>query len=139
MKVEILALEDLKTYKALIDECFGSGNDLEQYEKYHKTPAYTIFVVKDGDEIIGSATQYIIDLFTFNFQPCVMIFNVAVKTGFRRKGVARKLLEHIVEKAKMEGFHSISLTCLDSAYPAHRLYEDVGFSKANSVKYEMYL
>ncbi len=64
MKVEILALEDLKTYKALIDECFGSGNDLEQYEKYHKTPAYTIFVVI----IILNLLDYTTDLDKFHFQ-----------------------------------------------------------------------
>jgi len=35
MIVELLKSEDLKSYKELIDECFGSSNNLEQYEKYH--------------------------------------------------------------------------------------------------------
>ncbi|MCL2851582.1 MAG: GNAT family N-acetyltransferase [Defluviitaleaceae bacterium] len=135
--VEILKYEDLVSYKALIDECFGSSNDLDQYKKYRENQAYTIFVVKDGEEIIGSATQYAVELFTFGFQPCVMIFNVAVKPKHRNKNIAKELMEHIIENAKAEGYGSISLTCLDDAYPAHKLYESVGFKRANSVKYDL--
>ena len=137
MIVELLKSEDLKSYKELIDECFGSSNNLEQYEKYHQNEVYKIFVIKEGSKIIGSATQYTIDLFTFGFQPCLMIFNVAVKAAYRKKNIAKKLLEHMIENAKLEGYHSISLTCLDSAYPAHRLYESIGFVKASSIKYQL--
>jgi len=137
--VEILKSEDLGPYKSLIDECFGSSNDLAQYERYEENQVYTIFVVKDGNEIVGSATTYAIDLFTFDFQPCLMVFNVAVKADYRRKKIARQLVEHVIEDAKAKGYKSISLTCLDSAVPAHKLYESVGFKKANSIKYNMYL
>ena len=137
MIVELLKSEDLKSYKELIDECFGSSNNLEQYEKYHQNEVYKIFVIKEGSKIVGSATQYAIDLFTFDFQPCLMIFNVAVKAAYRKKNIAKKLLEYMIENAKLEGYHSISLTCLDSAYPAHRLYESVGFVKASSIKYQL--
>jgi len=137
MVVEILKSEDLKSYKELIDECFGVSNNLDLYKKYYKNQNYKIFVIKDGNRIIGSATQYAIDLFTFSFQPCLMIFNVAVKVAYRNKMIAKKLLKYIIENARSEGYHSISLTCLDNAYAAHRLYESVGFVKANSIKYHM--
>ena len=42
-----------------------------------------------------------------------------------------------IKNAKKNGYRSISLTCLDTAYPAHRLYESMGFKKAGSVKYDM--
>jgi len=137
--VEILKPKDLTSYKTLIDGCFGSSNDLERYKKYCENQVYTIFVIKDGNEIVGSATQYIIDLFTFRFQPCLMIFNVAVKADYRRKGIAQELLEYIIENAKQDGYNSISLTCLDDAYSAHKLYESLGFKKASSIKYDLYL
>ncbi len=139
MKVEILKPEDLRSYKELIDECFGSSNNLEQYQKYNVNKYYTVFVVKDGNEIAGSVTQYVVDLFTFSFQPCLMLFNIAVKPKYRRKNIGRTILEYIIENAKKEGYASISLTCLDNAYPAHKLYEEVGFVKAGSVKFEMVL
>ena len=135
--IEILKFEDLGSYKELIDECFGSSNDLEKYKQYHENHSYKIFVIKDGGKIVGSATQYVIDLFTFEFQPCLMIFNVAVSAAYREKGFAKNLLEYMIENAKTEGLNSISLTCLDSAYPAHSLYESVGFKKTDSIKYHM--
>ena len=136
--IEVLKPEDIISYKILIDDCFGSNNDLEQYKKYQKNNAYTIWVVKDKNEVVASATQYSIDLFTFVFQPSLMIFNVATRADYRRKNIARDLLEHIIENAKAAGYNSISLTCLDNAYPAHKLYESVGFKKAGSVKYDLY-
>ena len=139
MKIELLRAEDITLYKDLIDECFGTSNDIESYKDYRENKAYQIFVVKKDGLIIGSVTQYALALFTFDFQPCLMLFNVAVKAAYRKQNIAKLLLEHVIEKAKLDGYRSISLTCLDTAYPAHRLYESVGFKKANSLKYDMYL
>ncbi len=137
--VEILRSEDVASYKGLIDECFGSSNDISQYRKYRNNQNYTIFVVKDGDEIIGSATQYSVDLFTFDFQPCLMIFNVAVKPAYRKQKIGQALLEHIINNAKENGYRSISLNCFGDAHSAHRLYEGMGFTKTDSVKFELHL
>ncbi|MDU5336725.1 GNAT family N-acetyltransferase [Enterococcus sp.] len=139
MEIDILKQKDLESYKELIDECFGTSNDLEKYQKYSENTAYQIFVVKVENTIIASATQYSIDLFTFDFQPCLMLFNVAVRTDYREKQIAKDLLTHIIKNARNEGYRSISLTCLDTAYPAHRLYESVGFKKADSIKYALVL
>ncbi|WP_409347207.1 GNAT family N-acetyltransferase [Paenibacillus sp. MBLB4367] len=46
-----------------------------------------------------------------------------------RKGVAKRLLEHIVEEAKRRGYRRISLETgsMDAFEPARRLYESFGF------------
>ncbi|WP_321384315.1 GNAT family N-acetyltransferase [uncultured Enterococcus sp.] len=137
MKIEVLKKSDIIQYKALIDNCFGHSNNIDLYNKYEQNTAYTIFVAKDHGEIIGSVTQYAIDLFTFSFQPCLMLFNVAVKQEFRRQNVAQMLLREVISKARKQGYQSISLTCLDNAHAAHHLYESLGFEKNNSVKYSM--
>ena len=148
MKIELLKPEDLQSYKELIDECFGQSNSLDEYKKYSKNSensensenaARRIYVVKDRNsgEVVGSATQYAIELFTFGFQPSIMIFNVAVRNSHRGQKIAKRLLEHMIENARSEGFRSVSLTCLGSAYPAHRLYESLGFGKTDSVKYHI--
>ena len=139
MKIEILKQENIVSYKELIDECFGMSNDIEKYEQYCEGKSYTIFVAMDGETVIGSVTQYSIDLFTFSFQPCLRLFNVAVKTSHREQSIAKALLQYVVERAKLDGCKSISLTCLDTAHPARKLYESVGFEKTSSVKYEMNL
>lgn len=135
--IEVLQPEDLAGYKGLIDECFGGSNDMTWYQRYQANDTYRIYVVKDGNEIIGSVTQYAVELFTFGFQPCLMIFNVAVKPARRKQKIGKLMMRHVIETAKAEGYHSISLTCLGDAHPAHRLYESVGFQRTGSVKYHL--
>ena len=137
MKIELLRAEEIELYKDLIDEVFGVSNSIEKYKAYREDKGYRIFVVKEDGRIVGSATQYPIDLFTFDFEPSLMIFNVAVKESHRKQNIAKRLLEHIIENAKKEGYNSISLTCLETAFAAHKLYESLGFEKANSIKYNL--
>lgn len=138
--IEELKYEDLEQYKHLIDTCFGDSNSIEYYKNnYNKNNNYTILVAKDNDKIVGSITFYKIDIFTFSFQPCLEIFNVAVLKEYRRKNIAKTLFTHIIEYAKNNGFKSIFLTCLDTAYDAHKLYENIGFKKTSSVKYNLSL
>ena len=136
--LELLSADNLPSYKELIDEAFGGSNPLEYYERYCNCDSYRIYVVKEQGQIVGSVTQVEIPLFTFSFQPCLELFNVAVRSSHRQKGIGAFLLREVIERAKKEGFHSISLTCLASAKPAHALYESMGFQKADSYKYALY-
>jgi len=136
-KIEILQKDSLFSYKELIDECFGSSNGLDYYEKYEQNNAYVIFVAIKDNEVVGSITLYKIDLFTFGFQPCLMLFNVAVKEKYRKLKVAKSLMEYVIIYAKENGYKSISLTCLDDAYNAHKFYESAGFKKTSSIKYNL--
>lgn len=139
IKIDTLKKEELPLYKALIDECFGGSEDIEKYRDYSENKGYTIYTAKDGNDIVGSVTTYKIELFTFDFQPCLMLFNVAVKADRRREKIAAQMLEYIIKQAKAEGCRSISLTCLEDAAPARCLYESVGFKKCDSVKYSLEL
>lgn len=138
-EIKILDKSDLHLYKQLMDHCFGCGNSIEAYETYYENNSYAIWVIKSDGKIIASATQYAINLFTFNFQPCLMLFNVAVHDNYRKKGIGKHLLDFIIHKAKDDGYKSISLTCLESALPAHCLYESVGFKRMDSAKYSITL
>lgn len=139
MLIEILKKSDLNSYKELIDECFDGSNNIGEYEKYNPKANYKIVVAKDGEKVVGSITFYKLDLFTFSFQPALEIFNVAVLKEYRGQKIAKKLFEYIIDYAKENGYKSINLTCLDTATSAHKLYESIGFVKANSVKYNLYL
>lgn len=139
MLIEILKKTDMESYKALIDECFDGSNNISEYKKYNPEANYKIVVAKDGNKIVGSITFYKIDLFTFSFQPVLEIFNVAVLKDYRGQKIAKKLFEYIINYANKNGYKSINLTCLDTAIPAHKLYESVGFKRASSVKYNLYL
>lgn len=138
--VEELKNTDIEQYKILIDKCFGESKDIEYYkDNYKQNTSYSILVAKDNDKVVGSLVFYRIDLFTFNFQPALEIFNVAVLEEYRGKKIAKLLFEYIINFANENNYKSIYLTCLDTAYSAHYLYESVGFKKMSSIKYSLSL
>ena len=139
MLIEILKKVNIESYKNLIDECFDGSNNISEYEKYNPEANYKIVVAKDGEKIVGSITFYKLDLFTFSFQPVLEIFNVAVLKDYRGQKIAKKLFDFVFDYAKENGYKSINLTCLDTAIPAHKLYESIGFTRTSSVKYSLYL
>jgi predicted N-acetyltransferase YhbS len=140
MIVEKLKKEDIKSYKELIDEAFDGSNDLSEYEKYDEnSSSYIIFVLKENDEIVASITAYKLDLFTFSFQPALELFNVCVKKSYRRKKLGKIIMDYVINYAKENGYKTINLTCLESEIGVHSYYESVGFKKAASRKYSMYL
>ena len=55
------------------------------------------------------------------------IANIAVDKNMRHKGIGRKILEHLLEKAKEKGLEKAMLECRVSNENAIRLYESLGF------------
>ncbi len=143
MKIQIGKLKtvDLAKYKELIDNCFDGSNDISVYrENYNETSdSYEIFIAKSDENIVGCLTIYKIDLFTYSFQPALEIFNVCVHPEYRGQKVAKQLFEKVFSYAREHRYKSIYLTCLDTAHDAHRLYESVGMTKTNSIKYSITL
>ncbi len=138
--IEKLKNSELFLYKNLIDKCFGGSNDLQHYlQNYNENANYEIIVAKKNNKIIGGITFYKIELFTFSFQPCLEIFNVAVLKEYRGKKIAKRIFEYIINYANENSYKSIYLTCLNDAYDAHRLYESLGFKRTNSIKYNLNL
>ncbi|MBN1624427.1 MAG: ribosomal protein S18-alanine N-acetyltransferase [Clostridia bacterium] len=58
------------------------------------------------------------------------ITNVAVKTEYRRKGIGRKMMELLLEKAQEMGIITVSLEVRVSNKAARDLYKSLGFSVA---------
>ncbi len=137
--IEILRKEDIQQYKELIDSCFGNSNDLVIYDRYMENEDYKIFVKKIEGKIVGSITAYKINLFTFEFQPALELFNVCVLKEYRKQNIGKEILEYIKEYAKNNKFNSIYLNCFEDAHGAHKLYESVGMKKAPAVKFMMNL
>jgi putative acetyltransferase len=58
------------------------------------------------------------------------IKSMRTANAFRRKGVATKVLEHIIAEAKRRNYHQLNLETGSMAYfePAHKLYLSFGFT-----------
>ena len=57
------------------------------------------------------------------------ITNLAVHPELRRRGIARALLWHLVERVRSRGIKKIFLEVRENNKPAIRLYEKFGFKK----------
>ncbi len=57
------------------------------------------------------------------------IKSMRTSSSHLRKGVAKRILEHIIEEAKARGYRRLSLETgsMDAFIPARRLYENFGF------------
>jgi len=142
LKIEINQLEraGLPDYKQLIDACFGDSQGLELYqEMFVDDKNYKIFIAIIDGRMVGGVTVVAVDLFTFSDRPFLMLFDVCVKNEFRKFGVGLALMNYVKEYGLKNNYKSINMTCLESAIPAHRLYEKAGFVKKESRKYAINL
>ena len=58
------------------------------------------------------------------------ITNIAVRPDMRRQGIAKKLLEHIINAAERAGVKYMTLEVRESNTPARELYSRFGFTDA---------
>ncbi|CAM3637193.1 GNAT family N-acetyltransferase [Marinicrinis lubricantis] len=88
-----------------------------------KQPDITFWTVWENDELLGCGALKELD------DKHGEIKSMRTATAHLRKGVARQMLEYIIEEAKRRGYERLSLeTCTPDAFiPARKLYEKFGF------------
>lgn len=79
-------------------------------------------VALDGDEVVGYVgSQTVIDESD--------MMNIAVHPDYRRRGIAEKLIEALVNALEEKGSRALSLEVRASNGPAIALYEKLGFAQ----------
>jgi GNAT superfamily N-acetyltransferase len=96
---------------------------------------YCAWLVEDGPaHVVAGAGIIIFDYHSSPLDPSPkrpMIVNVFTEEAHRRQGIARKLMEIMVEWCRAEGFGSILLHASDDGRP---LYESLGFKPTNEMR-----
>ncbi len=64
----------------------------------------------------------------------VTLHKICVLVGFRRQGVARKILASQMERLKKQGSSKMNLWVAEQNVPARQLYERFGFEEVNKVQ-----
>lgn len=62
------------------------------------------------------------------------ILNVYTYPDYRRRGLARRLVEAILEHCKADGFKAVTLHASDQGYP---IYEALGFKVTNEMRIQL--
>lgn len=88
-----------------------------------RKPEITFWTLWEGDKLAGCGALKELD--TTHGE----IKSMRTAKAFLRRGVAAKVLGHIIEVAKERGYRRLSLETgsMDYFKPAHRLYESFGF------------
>ena len=130
MNIELLKIEDyskcsniwnMKKQSKLAEQFLGelkSGNRIT-------------YICKDNDDFVGeiSLVKEMNDLdYTIPNQR-VYVSRLIVKKEYRRKGIGKKLVDFITDKAKELGYSELSIGVDLDNYPALKLYIDSGFDK----------
>ena len=121
-----MTINDLESVLSIENECFREPYKLSDLEyELNENPVNKMLVATDEDKVIG----FIDYMITFNSST---ITQIAVTSSYRRKGVATKLLNAMVEsfpKDIEDKVETITLEVRASNLGAIKLYESFGFEK----------
>jgi len=90
-----------------------------------------IWVAERGDKVVGYAVELLVQKAENAWCPArryCEIEQIAVDAAHRRRGIARALLQAIVDSAHAAGIDEIELTSWSFNQDAHRAFEHFGFT-----------
>lgn len=112
-------------------DIMGGGKPLPDYVREQMIsgmksfPGTYVFLAKDDKGFVGLANCFE-GYSTFFAKPLINIHDLAVLPSARGKGIGKKLIEAVTQKAKKLGCCKVTLEVLENN-PARNLYEREGF------------
>lgn len=108
-----------------------SSTSLDDYRRVFAeisgNPKRELLVAEYKGEVVGTVALFIIPNLSHGATPYALVENLVVNLKYRRKGIATKLMEYTIARARQEGCHRIELCSSKVRRDAHRLYKSVGF------------
>ena len=138
-EADIAALEELRI--AYVEADYGSidkktENDirrqLEEYFPLHLNRELFAFLCLDGEDAVAVVLLYIMEKPAFVGSvsgKTGTLLNVYTRQDYRRKGIAKKLVETALEKAEQLGVDFVELQATADGEP---LYRKIGFREKES-------
>ncbi len=140
MNIRVANLKDKENVLLLLNELGEVINDIvrfdpdnvrahelgrDNYKKAMERQDRRVFVVEEGNELIGVATFFILTDFITG-KSFAHIDDFVVKKKYRGRGVGTKLLAFIKEYARNNHIHTIKLTSSTQLARAYKFYKRHG-------------
>ena len=103
-----------------------SAEVFDRIERYTQPPLKQAWTIEYWGEIAGIITLDITDPF-HKMDRIGHIYVLVILDKFRRKGLAKQLLDHVDAYAKSQGCRIMELTTASSRHNAHALYKAHGY------------
>jgi len=122
-------LEMLREVNGLSDEYVYDENFVAENRKYFEKGDQSTVLALDDEKVVGCASlSYIWIMPTFDHPTGTRahLMNVYTTSGYRRRGISKRMIEMLIDEAKEKGVTEISLDATEMGRP---LYEALGFEK----------
>lgn len=112
--------EDVDAVSRLEQQCFSDPWSRAQLEEELENPDACWLTAIEGDQVLGYMGIRLMG-------PEADVMQVAVAPQARRQGIARRLVQAMLEQCAGRGVERLMLEVRESNQPARRLYEEMGF------------
>ena len=117
-------IQELAEFEQLSQACFATAKSIRQ-ALFSGTPRAACLLAEWDGRPAGFAL-YFYNFSTFLAKPGIYIEDVFVRPDFRRKGIARKMFQHLAQKALAEGCGRLEWSVLDWNEDAIVFYQSLG-------------
>lgn len=100
----------------------------EGIEKYLRRNPNTCFVAERDEHIIGV-------IMAGHDGRRGFIYHTAVSTHYRKKGIGKELVEHVMEALEKEGIHKAALVAFSQNETGNAFWERIGFTERSDLIY----
>ncbi|MDR1781947.1 MAG: GNAT family N-acetyltransferase [Bacilli bacterium] len=134
MKIDLARKEDLEIIYQIFIDLEGVILDKERFIKVFlnniNDTNITYLVARDNNEVIAFASIHY-HLLLHHVGLVAELEELYVFENYRKQGIARKLVNKIIEEAKKKDCELIELASNIKRKEAHKFYEKIGFSKTH--------
>lgn len=114
---------------------FGSSSELAADVRQRLIPgliaAHAVCVLASAEEEFVGVALCLPGFSSFRAKPLLNIHDIAVKPGYRGRGVGRALLAAVEEEARRRGCCKITLEVRADNVPAQEVYRRVGYQSTS--------
>lgn len=120
-------VELMKLYNGFVGSDRYSGHDNDSFKKVLGNNNNFIYVVEDNGKLIGFAAFSIKDVIRYPKQ-IAELDELYVAPEYRQKGIGKKLLETIEQKARQLDCYRLFIESRYDFKSAHEFYESLGYT-----------
>jgi glucosamine-phosphate N-acetyltransferase len=131
-----LTKDDYESFLIIINEFRETQFTKKQfYKTLENVKTYSeIWIIENNSEIIAIGTIIYEEKFIHNIGLVGHIEDICVKSKYRKLGLGKKIVEHLLQEAKNKNCYKIILDCSEEN---KKFYENCGF-KQNSIQMSVY-
>ena len=131
MIIAELTEHDLESLSALYEQFWGETSSLEKmrdtFRSLENDPHYIFLGARQGDQLAGSVMGIVCEELYGRCQPFMVIEDVIVDKGSRRRGVGKRLMLELERRAVDRGCTYIIFVTEQARDEAVRFYQSLGY------------